>query len=72
MENRIIMGPMVKEAPLPRRYVRQEICRPGAVGRYGSVLCEMRNRQIVLIYEKNFVFGLGGTVRMHVGRSSGI
>lgn len=72
MENRIIMGPMVKEAPLPRRYVRQGICRPGGGGEYGSVLREMRNRQIVLIYEKNFVFGLGGAVRVHVGRSSGI
>ncbi len=44
MENRIIMGPMVKEAPLPRRYVRQGTCRLWAKWRYGSVLREMRNR----------------------------
>ena len=37
-----------------------------------GVLYGIRNRQIVLIYEKKFVFGLGGTVRVHVGRSSGI
>ena len=44
MENRIIKGPMVKEASLPCRYVRQGTCRRGAKGRYGSVLREMRNR----------------------------